>query len=375
MNITAVGIDLAKNVFQVHAVDARGKVVLRKQLRRAQVAGFFSNMPPCLIGMEACASAHHWGRTFERFGHTVRLMASQFVKPYVKTNKNDVADAEAICEAVGRRSMRFVPIKSVEQQAILSVHRVRQGFVKARTAQANQIRGLLGEFGLVIPQGIYNVAKRVPELLEDASNELPVPFRHLIERLTQHLKELDRQVKEFEKEIIEWHRSSELSRKLEAIPGIGPLAASALVASIADAHSFDNGRQVSAWLGLVPRQSSSGGKPTLLGMSKRGDAYLRTLLIHGARSAILAAKNKVDNTQGWLTNLLRRRHPNIAAVALANKKRTYRVGAACPRARVPGRLYADPDGRVVGKAYRPPRQNRRTHHRLLRRSSSEGKTG
>ena len=319
MNVTAVGIDLAKNVFQVHAVDARGKVVLRKQLRRAQVAGFFSNMPPCLIGMEACASAHHWGRTFERFGHTVRLMASQFVKPYVKTNKNDVADAEAICEAVGRQSMRFVPIKSVEQQAILSVHRVRQGFVKARTAQANQIRGLLGEFGLVIPQGICNVAKRVPELLEDASNELPVPFRHLIERLTQHLKELDRQVKEFEKEIIEWHRSSELSRKLEAIPGIGPLAASALVASIADAHSFDNGRQVSAWLGLVPRQSSTGGKPTLLGMSKRGDAYLRTLLIHGARSAILAAKNKVDNTQGWLTNLLKRRHPNIAAVALANK--------------------------------------------------------
>lgn len=319
MNVTAVGIDLAKNVFQVHAVDARGKVVLRKQLRRAQVAGFFSNMPPCLIGMEACASAHHWGRTFERFGHTVRLMASQFVKPYVKTNKNDVADAEAICEAVGRHSMRFVPIKSVEQQAILSVHRVRQGFVKARTAQANQIRGLLGEFGLVIPQGIYNVAKRVPELLEDASNELPVPFRHLIERLTEHLKELDRQVKEFEKEIIEWHRSSKLSRQLEAIPGIGPLAASALVASIADAHSFDNGRQVSAWLGLVPRQSSSGGKPTLLGMSKRGDAYLRTLLIHGARSAILAAKNKVDNTQGWLTNLLKRRHPNIAAVALANK--------------------------------------------------------
>jgi transposase len=190
-------------------------------------------------------------------------MASQFVKPYVKTNKNDVADAEAICEAVGRRSMRFVPIKSVEQQAILSVHRVRQGFVKARTAQANQIRGLLGEFGLAIPQGIY--------------------------------------------------------RKLEAIPGIGPLAASALVASIAYAHSFDNGRQVSAWLGLVPRQSSSGGRPTLLGMSKRGDAYLRTLLIHGARSAILAAKNKVDNTQGWLTNLLKRRHPNIAAVALANK--------------------------------------------------------
>jgi transposase len=269
--------------------------------------------------MEACASAHHWARTLQRFGHTVRLMAAQFVKPYVKTNKNDVADAEAICEAVGRANMRFVPIKSIEQQAILSVHRVRQGFVKARTAQANQIRGLLGEFGLVIPQGIINVAKRVPEILEDASNELPTPFRHLISRLSEHLEELDRQVKQFEREIVVWHRSSELSRKLEKIPGIGPLAASALVASIADAHSFDTGRQVSAWLGLVPRQSSSGGKPTLLGMSKRGNAYLRTLLIHGARSAILAAKNKADNTNGWLTNLLRRRHPNIAAVALANK--------------------------------------------------------
>jgi transposase len=319
MKITTVGIDLAKNLFQVHAVDERGKAVLRKQLRRRQVAEFFANLSPCVIGIEACASAHHWARTLQRFGHTVRLMAPQFVKPYVKTNKNDVADAEAICEAVGRANMRFVPIKSIEQQAILSVHRVRQGFVKARTAQANQIRGLLGEFGLVIPQGIINVSKRVPEILEDASNELPVPFRHLIQRLNHHLKELDRQVKEFEREIIAWHRSSELSRKLEKIPGIGPLAASALVASIADARSFKNGRQVSAWLGLVPRQSSSGGKATLLGMSKRGDAYLRTLLIHGARSAILAAQHKVDNTRGWLANLLTRRHPNIAAVALANK--------------------------------------------------------
>ena len=246
-------------------------------------------------------------------------MASQFVKPYVKTNKNDAADAEAICEAVGRPNMRFVPIKSVEQQAILSVHRVRRGFVKARTAQANQIRGLLGEFGLVIPKGISNVAKRVPELLEDASNELSVPFRQLIDRLTQHLKELDRQVKDFEKQIIAWHRRCGLSRKLENIPGIGPLAASALVASIADANSFDNGRQVSAWLGLVPRQHSSGGKPTLLGISKRGDAYLRTLLIHGARSAILAAQRKTENRNVWLANLLTRRHPNIAAVALANK--------------------------------------------------------
>src|ERR1700689_4887285 len=196
MKITTVGMDLAKNVFQVHGMDERGKAVLGKQLRRAQVAVFFGNLPPCVIGMEACASAHHWARTLQRLGHTVRLMAPQFVKTYVKTNKNDVADAEAICEAVGRANIRFVSIKSIEQQAILSVHRVRQGFVKARTAQANQIRGLLGEFGLIIPQGIYNVAKRVPELLEDASNELPVPFRHLIDRLPEHMKELDRQGRE-----------------------------------------------------------------------------------------------------------------------------------------------------------------------------------
>src|SRR5688500_10801482 len=260
MKITTVGIDLAKNLFQVHAVDGRDRAVLRKQLRRDQMARFFANLPPCLIGMEACASAHHWARTLQKFGHTVRLMAPQFVKPYVKTNKNDVADAEAICEAVGRPNMRFVPIKSIEQQAILSVHRVRQGFVKARTAQANQIRGLLGEFGLIIPQGISHIGERVPALLEDASNELPPALRQLIEHLTAHLKELDRQVKEFERQIIAWHRSSELSQRLEKIPGIGPLAASALVASIADAHSFDNGRQVSAWLGLVPRQCSSGGK-------------------------------------------------------------------------------------------------------------------
>ena len=319
MKITTVGIDLAKNVFQVHGVDERGKVALRRQLKRHQVAPFFANLPPCLIGMEACASAHHWGRTLQRLGHTVRLMAPQFVKPYVKSNKNDVADAEAICEAVSRPNMRFVPIKNIEQQAILSVHRVRQGMVKARTAQANQIRGLLGEFGLVIPQGLSHVAKRVPELLEDASNALPMAFRHLIDQLTGHLKELDRQVKEFERQIIAWHRGNPQSRELEKIPGIGPLAASALVASIADARSFDSGRQVSAWLGLVPRQSSTGGKAKLLGMSKRGDAYLRTLLIHGARSAIRAAQRCTQNTNLWLTNLLNRRHPNIAAVALANK--------------------------------------------------------
>ena len=319
MKITSVGIDLAKNVFQLHAVDERGKIVLRRQLRRDQMAAFFANLPPCLIGMEACGSAHYWARTLQSFGHTARLMSPQFVKPYVKSNKNDVADAEAICEAVARPNMRFVPVKSVEQQTVLSLHRVRQGFVKARTAQANQIRSLLGEFGLIMPAGISHIAKRVPGLLEDTSNPLPGSLRQLITRLTEHLKDLDQLVDEFETQIKAWHRSSELSMRLEKIPGIGPLGASALVASIADATSFDSGRQLSAWLGLVPRQHSSGGKPTLLGISKRGDAYLRTLLIHGARSAILAAQRKAVNTNMWLAGLLDRRHPNVAAVALANK--------------------------------------------------------
>ena len=293
--------------------------MLRKQLRRDQMTAFFANLPPSVIGMEACGSAHHWARTLKGFGHDVRLMSPQFVKPYVKSNKNDVADAEAICEAVARPNMRFVPVKSVEQQAVLSLHRVRQGFVKARTAQANQIRGLLGEFGLVMPAGISHIAKRVPSLLEDGSNLLPGSFRQLMTRLTEHLKDLDALVDEFEAQIKAWHRSSELSMKLEKIPGIGPLGASALVASIADAKSFANGRQLSAWLGLVPRQHSSGGKPALLGISKRGDVYLRTLLIHGARSAIVAAQRKAVNTNVWLTGLLGRRHPNVAAVALANK--------------------------------------------------------
>ena len=319
MKITTIGVDLAKNVFQVHGVDERGKTMLRKQLRREQVCAFFANLPPCLIGMEACGGAHHWARSLQRYGHTVRLMAPQFVKPYVKTNKNDAADAEAICEAVARPNMRFVAIKSVEQQSVLAVHRVRQGFVKARTAQSNQIRSLLGEFGLVIPQGICHVVPRVPALLERAGDALPLAFRHLVERLLSHLKELDRQVLELEAQIKAWHRSSELSQRLEKIPGIGPLGASALVASIGDARSFENGRQLSAWLGLVPRQNSSGGKPTLLGMSKRGDVYLRTLLIHGARSAILAARRKPVLENAWLARLLGRRHPNVAAVALANK--------------------------------------------------------
>jgi len=318
MKITTIGIDLAKNVFQAHGVNEHGKTEKKKQLKRGQVAEFFANLPPCLIGMEACGSAHYWARKLEGFGHTVKLIAPQFVKPYVKTNKNDAADAEAICEAVARPNMRFVPIKNVEQQAVLSLHRVRQGFVKARTAQANQIRGLLGEFGIIIPQGITNIAKRVPELIEDASNDLPGSFRLLVQRLMDHLNELDKQLDELEAQIKAWHRESAASCKLEKIPGIGPITASALVASIGNAKNFDDGRQLAAWLGLVPKQHSTGGKSKLLGISKRGDSYLRTLLIHGARSVILSASKKLDKSR-WLRKLMERRNPNVAAVALANK--------------------------------------------------------
>ncbi len=248
MKITTVGMDLAKNVIVVHGVDERGKVALKKPLKRADVAPFFGKFRPCLIGLEACGSAHHWARKLEKQGHTVKLMAPQFVKPYVKTNKHDAADAEAICEAVARPNMRFVPVKTEEQQGILAVHRARQGFVRARTAQANQIRGLLFEFGIVIPPGITHIGKRLPLILEDAENELPDPFRRLVQRLGEHLLVLGRQVAELEHEIKVWHRQNETSRKLEKIPGIGPITASALVASVGDAKSFKNGRQLAAWL-------------------------------------------------------------------------------------------------------------------------------
>jgi transposase len=319
MKVTTVGIDLAKSVFQVHGVNEHGKAVLRKQLKRAQVAEFFANLPPCLIGMEACGSAHHWARKLQGFGHTVRLMAPQFVKPYVKTNKNDAADAEAICEAVARPNMRFVPIKNAEQQAVLALHRARQGFVKARTAQCNQIRGLLAEFGLIVPQGIAHIAKRVPDLIEDAINELPGSFRLLVQRLLDQVKELDRQVSEIEAQLVAWHRDNDISRKLAKVPGIGPMTASALMATVGDAKNFADGRQLAAWLGLVPKQSSSGGKKLLLGISKRGDTYLRTLLIHGARAVINAAQRRKTKVDGWLGAMIERRHKNVAAVALANK--------------------------------------------------------
>jgi transposase len=247
------------------------------------------------------------------------LVAPQFVKPYVRTNKHDAADAEGICEAVGRPNMRFVAVKNAEQQGLLGLHRARQGFVAARTAQAHQIRGLLAEFGIVFAKGIGGVTKKMPEILEDAENGLPGMSRELFSRLLNHFRELDRQVKELEGQIQAWHRENTASLRLQAVPGIGPITASALVASIGDASTFKNGRQLAAWLGLVPRQSSTGGKVQWLGISKRGDTYLRTLLIHGARSALWHLKSQGTPTQRWLERLLTRRHRNIAAVALANK--------------------------------------------------------
>jgi len=319
MKITTVGVDLAKNVFQVHGVDSRGKPALQRRLRRAQMSAFFAQLPVCLVGMEACASAHYWARKLRGQGHTVRLIAPQFVKPYVKANKTDAADAEAICEAVSRPNMRFVAIKEVHQQTVLSLHRARQGFVKARTAQANQIRGLLGEFGLIVPPGIRHVSKRLPEILEDGQNELPDEFRALLARLRQHFLELNRQVTELDDQITTWHRSNEHSQRLAQIPGIGPLTATAMVASIGDARAFKNGREFAAWLGLVPRQHSSGGKVWLQGISKRGDSYLRMLMVHGARSATRVCERKATPTNEWSTALLRRRHPNVVSVARANK--------------------------------------------------------
>ena len=319
MNVTTIGIDLAKDVFQIHGVNQHGKAVVRRQLKRAEVAAFFANLPACVIGMEACGSAHFWARKLTALGHTVRLMAPQFVKPYVKTNKNDASDAEAICEAVSRPSMRFVSAKSADQQALLALHRARAGFVQARTAQGNQIRGLLGEFGCVVAKGRWRIEAALQRILEDAENDLPGVSRELFVRLLEHLRHLDIQAKQIEQQIKRWHHNDADSQRLERIPGIGPITASALVASIADIHAFKNARQLAAWLGLVPRQHSTGGKQLLLGISKRGDAYLRTLLIHGGRSVLLAQKRRARAQESWSSALAKRRHPNIAAVALANK--------------------------------------------------------
>jgi len=292
---------------------------VRKKLSRAQMLVYFQKLPPCLIGMEACSSAHYWARELQKIGHTVKLMAPQFVKPYVKSNKNDANDAEAICEAVARPTMRFVAIKSIEQQDIQAVHRIRSELVQQRTAKVNQIRGLLGEYGLVVGQRIDVLRKALPLMLEDAENGLTVDFRTLLEGLQQDLITLDERVDDMDKKIKLLASSNEDAKRLQQIPGIGPITATALISAIGDGKQFKRGRDLAAWLGLTPRQHSSGGKDRLLGISKRGDAYLRTLLIHGARAVLKVAGNKEDPRSRWIQNLCGRRNKNIAAVALANK--------------------------------------------------------
>ena len=315
MKVTTIGIDLAKNVFQVHGVDERGKAVLRKQLKRKDVAAFFARIEPCLIGMEACGSAHYWARKLTELGHTVRLMAPQFVKPYVKTNKNDRNDAEAICEAVSRPNMRFVPVKSAEQQAVLALHRVRQGWIEERTATINRLRAVLTEFGVVLP----NRAQYVRRGAHAAAEALPALARQAVADLRAHLGALDERITSYDRELQTQARQSEAAQRLMQIRGIGPLTAVAMVATVGCAHDFRSGRQFAAWLGLTPRQHSSGGKHRLGHISRRGDAYLRCLLVQGARSVLLTAMRHSDRMSRWAVSLQARCGYHKALVAIAAK--------------------------------------------------------
>jgi len=318
-NITVLGIDLAKSSFQLHGIDDKGNILLKKKLTRSKLIAFIANLPACLIGLEACGGAHHWVRTFSEFGHRVKMIAPQFVKPYVKSNKNDAVDAEAICEAVQRPNMRFVPSKSIEQQDIQCVHRVRSLLVGRRTAQANQIRGLLMEYGLIIPQGINQLRKAIPDMLEDAENTLSPYFRELLRELYEEIIHFDERIAAVELKLKRISEQNEDCRRLLTIPGIGLLTSTALVAAIGDISVFKNGRELAAWLGLVPRQHSTGGKPTLLGISKRGDTYLRTLLIHGGRAVVRVAHKHQDKRSQWIGEIKQRRGENISNVAVANK--------------------------------------------------------
>ena len=321
MKLIRVGVDLAKNVFQVHGVDRHEKAVWRRQLNRKNWLKVLQETvePGCVIGMESCGGAHHWARTLQALGFTVKLIAPQFVKPYVKGNKNDANDAEAICEAMSRPNMRFVAVKTVAQQDIQAVHRVRSGLISQRTAKANQIRGLVSEYGLVAPRERGPLRAALPCWLEDAENGLSGPFKRLLAGLWGDLRTLDDRVGELDREIALMAQHDPVAKRLQQLHGVGPVVATALIGAVGDARQFARGREMAAVLGLTPRQKSSGGKERLLGISKRGDAYLRTLLIHGARSAIRHAKGKDDRLSRWVSALAARSHPNVAAVALANK--------------------------------------------------------
>jgi transposase len=316
--ITTVGIDLAKNVFSLHGVDANGKVALRRTVRRGELAQAVATLPPCVVGMEACSGAHAWARQFERFGHTVRLMAPKFVIPYRKSGKNDGNDAEAICEAVTRPNMRFVPVKSEEQQALLALHRVRQGWIEERTATINRIRAVLSEFGVVLPN-------RVPHVRRDAvraSEGLPLPAQRALADLREHLRQLDERIAAYDRELEAQASACEPAQRLMGIRGIGPLTALAIVATVGNAHDFQSGRQFAAWIGLTPNQHSSGGHNRLGHITRRGDTYLRCLLVQGARSVLNTAARHTDRRSRWAISLQSRRgyHKTLIAIAAKNAR-------------------------------------------------------
>lgn len=320
MTMICCGIDLAKKVFQIHGLDENDKVCTRRQLKRSQVLKYFAKLEPCLIGMEACSGAHYWSRELTRLGHTIRLMSPQHVKPYIKGNKTDSNDAAGICEAVTRPSMRFVGTKTTEQQDILLIHRVRALRIKTRTALANQIRGLLAEYGIVLPKRLENLRKKLVEAIADSS-QLSERAREQFHGLYEELLLLDDQIEQVDRSLMAVFRSCKVCKRLATLPGIGPITATALVAHIGEIKAFRNGRELAAYFGLVPRQHSSGGKPLLLGISKRGDSYIRTLLIHGARAVQRFAPRKVEHDahSRWLVDIEQRRGKNKAAVAQANK--------------------------------------------------------
>lgn len=319
MDIAVVGLDLAKNVFQVHAISSAGEVVVRKPFRRAQLIPFFKSLSPCLIGMEACSTGHYWARELTSFGHNVRLMPPAYVKPYVKRGKTDASDAEAICEAVSRPTMRFVPIKSEEQQAALTLHRTRELLVRQRTQAVNMIRGLLAEFGIAIPQGLSHALSVARRISEGDGLQLPSLAEKMARILATQAIGLHEQLSEVDRDLRIWHKENDLAKRLATIPGIGPVGASALAATVIDPHQFTSGRQFAAWLGLTPLQKSSGGKERLGRISKMGDQYVRKILVVGMTAIVRYARSKPALYDPWVAALVARKPGRLASVALANK--------------------------------------------------------
>jgi transposase len=318
MQVSTIGLDLAKHWFQVHGVDATGQVVVRRRLRRSEVLAFFRTLPPCLVGMEACATAHHWARELAALGHTVKLMPPAYVKAYVKRNKNDAADAEAICEAVTRPSMRFVPVKDAEQQSVLMLHRARNLLVRQRTMLVNSLRAHMAEFGIVAPQGLRHIEVLVKQIAHE-QQRLPELARAILQMVVDQLHDTVARVRQIELRLAKWHRQNRVSQLLATVPGVGIMGASAIAATVTDPTLFRSGREFAAWLGMTPRQNSSGGKERLGRTSKRGDKYIRCLLVSGAVAILRHARNRTTKDAAWVHALLARKPTKVAAVALANK--------------------------------------------------------